>query len=760
MRTIRSNVGAAPAGSSRQQRSNQSSMVVAASRGSGLIHIIGVSIPRSGHNFVVRLLQELFPNDLFYCEFYGIAGCCQAVPCVRRGTQPISFQKTHDFELNVPNDVAGATYLVMHRAPVPAILSNREMYAEDYGEAIVGDRGEYTVWLGRNAEYYVSFYERWLERPVRGSVVVDYAEVSRAPADVLRRLLDAIGLEADPSAIADAIAKTAPRGGLFGERPYVPRVIEKSRYLDRELLSVFESIIVDQIPHLAASRVFEPVEYRGTLIWRVFEAIRAARAGDLDRGIGLLDQAIEAVPDNGLLFYERASLLQEQRRFKEAQQSLQQAAALLPMHPPILEALVTVALAAGDAAAAVAPSEALSTLGEATLAERLRVALIRAHSGETEAASELLDAVEQANPDDSRVWRLVSEIRRIRAEYRESLAAIDTAIRQAPLQGELYYFRAETLLEFGRTDEAIAALEEALVVDSKQRDWWKLLLETLIAAQDGTDAISAIDDARANLPDDAEFHAELEVLRGRTRGLRTRGPRPGRRRIDPTPPPIEGVSGAVLTRFAPVQLLLQERTELYRQLAEQSRQLERQDIALSQVRAALGVSEKRLYDTEVAKQIELEEAWGQTHSLNEALERVHQALQQNILDRRAAWNQAYELEKVVQTLDATLAEKIKSLEEAWSQAHTLNQALQQLNGAFRDKVRELEAAWDHAHRIDENSQWLREALEEKTSALQAAWQHAHALDGALQHRDAARQSSAPVASAAEPATSEDGRDRE
>ena len=60
------------------------------------VHVIGVSIPRSGHNFAVRLLQAAIPDDLFYCEYYGVPGCCQAVPCARRGTQPITFQKSHD----------------------------------------------------------------------------------------------------------------------------------------------------------------------------------------------------------------------------------------------------------------------------------------------------------------------------------------------------------------------------------------------------------------------------------------------------------------------------------------------------------------------------------------------------------------------------------------------------------------------------------------------------------------------------------------
>ena len=113
--------------------------------------------------------------------------------------------------------------------------------------------------------------------------------------------------------------------------------------------AIFESIVVDAVPEYAASRVFEPVEYRGTLVWYVFSALRAERAGDADAGIRLLDEALERWPDNGMLLYEQSWLLMNLGRYAEAQQLLERSAALLPSHPPILDLLVTAALAAGDA---------------------------------------------------------------------------------------------------------------------------------------------------------------------------------------------------------------------------------------------------------------------------------------------------------------------------------------------------------------------------------------------------------------------------
>ena len=259
------------------------------------------------------------------------------MPCARRGALPITFQKTHDFELNVPTDVPDAIYVILHRVPVPAVLSARELYADDYGEEVAADRGEYAVWLGRNAEYYVSFSERWLQSPPPRSVLIDYDDLARDPVAALRQVLETAGLEANDRAIHEAVAKTVPYGGLFGERAYVPRSIEKSRFLDRELLAVYESIIFDQVPGLAGERIFEAVAYRDTVTGGVFEALRTWRAGDTDAAIALLDGQIEAAPEMALLYYERAMLLQVQGRFVEAQASLQRASDLFPIHRPILE---------------------------------------------------------------------------------------------------------------------------------------------------------------------------------------------------------------------------------------------------------------------------------------------------------------------------------------------------------------------------------------------------------------------------------------
>jgi tetratricopeptide (TPR) repeat protein len=332
--------------------------------------LLGVSMPRSGHNFLVRMLGALLHDDLFYCEWYSEADCCQAVPCSRRGASPVSLQKSHDFDLNVPKYLTDVVYLIQHRAPVPMALSAREFHAGAYGVAVASDRGEYAVWLGRHAEYYLAFCQRWLLDPPPNSVVVDYDDLASKPAETLTRVLARVDISAAGDAIDKAVTATIPQGGLHGERPYTPRSIEQSRYMDRELLAVYESILVDHLPHLTVGRLFEPVDEVGTVVRKVFEARRAWRGNELETALALVDSALETEPEIGLLLHERATMLLALGRFQQAQETLAKAIELPPAHPLILSELVTVCHMLGDIDGARDPAEALSALLESPPADR------------------------------------------------------------------------------------------------------------------------------------------------------------------------------------------------------------------------------------------------------------------------------------------------------------------------------------------------------------------------------------------------------
>lgn len=346
--------------------------------------LIGVSMPRSGHHFAARLLQALYRDDLFYCERYHETDCCQAVPCALRGARPVTYQKSHDFDLDVPADIADATYLIQHRAPVPLLLSARERYARmqytgAYGEAIGSDRGEYAVWLGRQAEYYAAFSRRWLASPPRNSVVLDYSALATDPAGFLARMVACVGSEVPPGRIEAAVAATIERAGTHGEESYVRRSIEERPFFDRELLAVCESLLFAQDPGRSSGRVFDVVPFEGTLIWHVFEARQRWRCGDLDGALEIVDRAITSFPPTGLLFHERALLLQGLGAFADARDALTQACALSPSHPQILTAQVDTALTLGDVTAARVAAEAFVALNPIEPPNQVVLALARAH---------------------------------------------------------------------------------------------------------------------------------------------------------------------------------------------------------------------------------------------------------------------------------------------------------------------------------------------------------------------------------------------
>ncbi|HZO32306.1 MAG TPA: hypothetical protein VFH48_40665, partial [Chloroflexota bacterium] len=497
--------------------------------------------------------------------------------------------------------------------------------------------------------------------------------LARDPAGTLKIVLGAAGLAAEEGAIQAAVAKTVPHGGLYGERPYVPRSIERSRYLDRELLAAYESIILDHLPGLAERRVLDPVEYRETVTGRVFAALRAQRGGDAEGAIGILDPAIEAEPENALLHGERAALLLAQRRFGEAWASAERAMRLAPTHRPILEAAVTAALAAGDPSTVVEPMERLHALSDPTLVGRLKLALVRTHGGDGCAADDVLAEVERELPDDAEAWRVAAEIRRARGEPELALAAVETAIRLAPLQGEPYAYRGELLLDAGRPDEAVGALRSALVIDAGQRGWWALLVRAQREAGNEAGALAAAHEAVERFPEDAELRAELAALRERT----------------PDPDPAAGPHD----------------------------DLARLRIELAQVRAALGVAERRSYELEVRRHRQVSESWDQSHKLDEAMQgswaqarRLDEALQEKEWAMQEAWEQA-------RRLDVSLQEKEQAMQAAWAQSRLLDKALQ-------EKELSMQAAWAWTEKLDGRARRLRAALEqldENAPVLREKW---------------------------------------
>jgi hypothetical protein len=297
--------------------------------------LIGASIPRSGHHFLQNLLTSYFGLDLHYCEFYTPPGCCKSVPCTMRGNYRVIFQKSHDRELKLPNDIADALYLVQYRHPVPEALSDRELELRDglgrrnlsYRRA----RENYAYWLANKAIYYRKFHDKWMVRRTENAVYMDYPELSESPESMLRPIITWATGSVDEARLKQVIGQaSATRVSVphsadskAETKVFKPRVIRDSPYFDEELLGAYESWILERTPGFKYSH-----------------ELSGSYATSMVYGLILLNDPDEPLPEG------------EPNRFEAA-------AARAPNHPEIQRRIVQRQIKDGDTAAAVKRLEAM-----------------------------------------------------------------------------------------------------------------------------------------------------------------------------------------------------------------------------------------------------------------------------------------------------------------------------------------------------------------------------------------------------------------
>jgi hypothetical protein len=229
------------------------------------VSLVGVSIPRSGHHFLAKLLENALGDDLAYCEFYSAADCCRQIPCVRRHRSRITYQKNHDMDLAIDPELPGVRYVVQYRNPVSAVVSDRELFAEVRGRTIAMDRAQYVMVLSEKAAHYTKFYDKWARRPHPSRFLMTYEWLCDAPAAAIDALIRFCGLAVAAERIDRAVAKVAPvvnRPPIvkdIGDAKFATRDPARSEYFDPDLLATYESLVLDHVPELAAGRLFAPV---------------------------------------------------------------------------------------------------------------------------------------------------------------------------------------------------------------------------------------------------------------------------------------------------------------------------------------------------------------------------------------------------------------------------------------------------------------------------------------------------------------------
>lgn len=351
------------------------------------VRLIGASIPRSGHHYLARLLAACLGNEFEHCEFYDPPGCCRSVPCARRATAPVAFQKNHDFDLRLPRHVAGTRAVVQYREPIGEALSDREYLAEVRGAAIAADRDDYAVWLGTKAAYMVGFAAKWIAAPRADDIRIDYAELRSDPRAVLARMDLAIAPDAAERAVIDA----SKRGGHFGDRPYTPRGAGQGRFVHWDMLEPYLAILARHAPVLPGLPAAPTVEPDHTVA-AVYHAARAHLAGDARTAATRLADARSIDGDNPHLASLLGQYYLDANQAPAAVRVLDAARAGLPRDELLLTRLCLARFLSGDTTGAYAASRDLIAAHPDSDSCRLRHAWLAIESGDRVPAIETLRA--------------------------------------------------------------------------------------------------------------------------------------------------------------------------------------------------------------------------------------------------------------------------------------------------------------------------------------------------------------------------------
>jgi tetratricopeptide (TPR) repeat protein len=480
-------------------------------------HLIGVSIPRSGHHFLVDLLRTLLPDDFRYCEFYAADDCCRRVPCTRHGNARVFYQKHHDLDLSLPTALTGVRYVIQVRDPVMSTLSDREHIARHEGEKRATDRDEFLVWLGQKAAYYERFFEKWVLPRAGERIVIDYDDLLAQPAHVLRRLTTACGVDIDDERIVDAVAaissvRSADRPGVA--EAFTRRTLPTSRFLDPSLLPAFESLLLDRIARLRPKQRLETVDYTDHPVTLVYLAERARAAGDLDEAVHEIDRAIRIEPRNRHLLLVRVAILSAMNRTADAMATATAACELAPDDDLCLRKLSDLHLSRSndDLLRARALADRLVALQPGDPGHRTHLATILRRLGDHAAARDQALRALGAQPRDPYVWRYASEVLVACQDRAGAIDAVRGAIGLAPEVGEFHHHLANLLASDGRIADAAASHARAIALDPDQRAWHWKYGEDLRQAGDVAGAREVVQAALARFPGDPRLAAQLDRL--------------------------------------------------------------------------------------------------------------------------------------------------------------------------------------------------------------------------------------------------------
>lgn len=380
------------------------------------VSLLGISIPRSGHHFLASLLEHALGSDVRYCEYYSQEDCCKRVPCIRPSDRLLTYQKNHDLDLTVDPKLSGVSYVVQYRRPVPAAVSDRELFAEVRGRTLADDRGQYLVFLAEKGAHYVKFYDKWVRDAGPRSLVVKYEDLLGDPGAIVTRLLRFVGLEVEPDRIARAVAAVVPvvnRPPIVSPAPelrFQPRVAASSRYFDAEILPAYESIVLDRVPELCGERTFAATDYRDHPLFALFTVKCATLEGRHEDAAREALEALSRWPGHPHVNFVAGECLRRIGRYGEALPRLELACGLAAHDGEVLISCANTHIALGDFARAADLAAQVVALLPDYATHRLFLATVLQMAGRPrEATEQALQALEYGIAEPH-LWQVFHQV--------------------------------------------------------------------------------------------------------------------------------------------------------------------------------------------------------------------------------------------------------------------------------------------------------------------------------------------------------------
>lgn len=265
-----------------------------------MAHVLGVSMPRSGHHLLEAILKTCLKDKFSYCEFYE-AGCCRLIPCKSElhahvPADHFFLQKSHDHNSRDPLRAPGTYRVVQYRGPVPRSLSNYELHLRNAPDNVRTFRN----FLAREALYFWKFYKKWIEPRSVDFFFLPYEELTADPFKAISSLFSFVNVEIDRERIAEGVAASITQRGRDNV-PFVYAEVSSHRYAKTHVLANFEDIIFRNCPGYFPTRYFEAAHSERSLIGIIFAGLKAIDAGQGAEAISYMEAASAQDPGNPFL---------------------------------------------------------------------------------------------------------------------------------------------------------------------------------------------------------------------------------------------------------------------------------------------------------------------------------------------------------------------------------------------------------------------------------------------------------------------------